>query len=424
MIDIKLIRDNPEIIKESLRKRGYDFNIDNLLTIDQERRARITKIEQLKAKINDISREVGILKRRKEEEKAEELREESRRIAKEVEAIEKELYEIEIRFNQLLLLIPNIPHESVIEGSDSSHNPVVKTWGKKPVFSFKPLSHLELGEKLGIIDFERGAKLSGSGFTVMCNLGARLERALINFMIDLHVSRGYTEILPPFLVNSKSMIGTGQLPKFEEDMYKIQGDDLYLVPTAEVPVTNLHRDEIIDKDKLPLKYVAYTPCFRREAGSYGKDVRGLIRQHQFDKVELVNFVEPERSFEEIESLLDEAEEVLRQLKIHYRVVSLCTGDLGFASAKTYDIEVWLPGQNEYKEISSVSNFTDFQARRANIRYRPAPKAKPVFVHTLNGSGLAIGRTVVAVLENYQQEDGSVLIPEVLVPYMGGIRKIG
>ncbi len=424
MIDIKLIRDKPEVVKESLRKRGYDFNIDNLLNIDEKRRANIAKVEQLKARINEISREVGILKKRKEEEEAKKMMEESKRIAKEIEVIEKELYEIEIRFDQLLLLIPNIPHESVVYGTDSSQNPVVRTWGQKPVFSFKPLSHRELGEKLGILDFERGTKISGSGFTVMLNLGARLERALINFMIDLHVSRGYTEILPPFLVNSKSMVGTGQLPKFEEDMYKIQHDDLYLVPTAEVPVTNLHRNEIIDKDKLPLKYVAYTPCFRREAGSYGKDVRGLIRQHQFDKVELVNFVEPEKSFEEIESLLEEAEEVLRQLKIHYRVVSLCTGDLGFASAKTYDIEVWLPGQSEYKEISSVSNFTDFQARRANIRYRPGPKSKPVFVHTLNGSGLAIGRTVVAVLENYQQEDGTVAIPEVLVPYMGGIEKIG
>lgn len=424
MIDIKFIREHPEIVKESLAKRGYDFNIDNLLKIDEERRAKIAYIEKEKNRINEISREIGELKKKNDELKIQELRELSRRIGEEIEKQEKELYELEIRFNQLLLYIPNIPHESVVEGSNSSQNPVVKTWGEKPTFSFKPLPHWELGENLGILDFKRGSKISGSGFTVMLNHGARLERALINFMIDLHVSRGYTEILPPFLVNSKSMIGTGQLPKFEEDMYSVKHDDLYLVPTAEVPVTNFHSEEILDKNELPKKYVAYTPCFRREAGSYGKDVRGLIRQHQFDKVELVKFVEPEKSFEELEDLLEEAEEVLKQLKIHYRVVSLCTGDLGFASAKTYDIEVWLPGQNEYKEISSISNFTDFQARRANIRYRPEPKAKPRFVHTLNGSGLAIGRTVVAILENYQQADGRVAIPEVLVPYMGGLTKIG
>lgn len=424
MLDIKLIREQPEFIKESLKKRGYDFNIDNLLRIDEERRSKIASIEKEKNKINEISKEIGELKRKEEEVRIAELREASKKIGEEIEKHEKELYEIEIRFNQLLLLIPNIPHQSVVQGSDSSQNQVVKTWGKKPNFSFKPLAHWALGEKLHILDFERGSKLSGSGFTVMFNLGARLERALINFMIDLHTKRGYTEVLPPFLVNSKSMTGTGQLPKFDEDMYSVHHEDLYLIPTAEVPLTNLHRDEILEKKELPKKYVAYTPCFRREAGSYGKDVRGLIRQHQFDKVELVQFVEPEKSFVELESLLDEAEEVLRQLEIHYSVVSLCTGDLGFASAKTYDIEVWLPGQNEYKEISSVSNFTDFQARRANIKYRPEPKAKPQFVHTLNASGLAIGRTMVALLENYQQEDGSVVIPDVLVPYMGGIIKIG
>lgn len=424
MLDIKFIREHPEIVKEALKKRGYDFNIDNLLKIDEERRTRIAEIEKLRARINEISKEVGELKRRKEDQKADALKEESKRLGDEIEVLEKELYEIDIRFNQLLLLIPNIPHDSVVEGKDSSWNPVVKVWGEKPAFSFTPLPHWEIGEKLGILDFERGSKISSSGFTVMHGIGARLERALINFMVDLHLSRGYREVWTPFLVNSKSMTGTGQLPKFEDDMYRVQHEDLYLIPTAEVPVTNLHRDEILDKNVLPLKYVAYTPCFRREAGSYGKDVRGIIRQHQFDKVELVKFVEPEKSFEELEDLLLEAEDVLKQLKLHYRVVSLCTGDLGFASAKTYDIEVWLPGQNEYKEISSVSNFTDFQARRANIKYRPGPKVKPQFVHTLNGSGLAIGRTVVAILENYQQADGSVIIPEVLVPYMGGIRKIG
>lgn len=423
MLDIKLIRQTPEVVKAALKKRGYDFNIDNLLRIDEERRARIAKIEGLRAKINELSKQIGEFKKKNDNEKAESLKAESKTLGNQIDAIEKELYEIEIRFNNLLLLIPNIPHESVIEGRDSSQNPVVKSWGEKPVFKFKPLPHYELGEKLGIMSFERGAKLSGSGFTVLHGLGARLERALINFMIDLHASRGYHEVWTPFVVNSKSMIGTGQLPKFEEDMYKIQREDLYLIPTAEVPVTNLHSNEILDKAELPKKYVAYTPCFRREAGSYGKDVRGIIRQHQFDKVELVKFVEPQNSFQELEDLLEDAEEVLRQLKIHYRVVSLCTGDLGFASAKTYDIEVWLPGQNEYKEISSVSNFTDFQARRANIKYRPAPEEKPVFLHTLNGSGLAIGRTMVAILENYQQEDGSVIIPEVLVPYMGGVTEI-
>jgi len=424
MLDIKFIRENKHLVEESLKKRRYEFSIDSLLKIDEERRRKISAIEKQKNRINELSRQIGEVKRKNEESKILELKEESRKIGEEIEQLEKELYEIEIRFNQLLLLIPNIPHESVVEGSDSSQNPVIRTWGEKPSFSFTPRPHWELGEKLGILDFARGSKLSGSGFTVMVNLGARLERALINFMIDLHVSRGYTEVLPPFLVTSKSMTGTGQLPKFEEDMYRVQHEDLYLIPTAEVPVTNLHRDEILSINELPKKYVAYTPCFRREAGSYGKDVRGLIRQHQFDKVELVKFVIPDNSFEELEDLLVEAEEVLRQLKIHYRVVSLCTGDLGFASAKTYDIEVWLPGQNEYKEISSVSNFTDFQARRANIKFRRSQKSKLEFVHTLNGSGLAIGRTVVAILENYQQADGSVVIPEVLRPYMGGVERIG
>ena len=424
MIDIKFIRENPAIVKDVLRKRGSDFNIDNIITIDAERRNRITEIEKLKKKINEISKKVGEIKKRDgDESEITALREESHKTDSKIVAIERELSDIESRFSQLMLLIPNLIHSSVLEGADSLQNPVVKIWGQKPAQTFTPLSHWELGEKLRIMDFAAGTKLSGSGFTVMKGLGARLERALLNFMMELHVSRGYFEIWPPFMVNLASMTGTSQMPKFAEEMYKIENENLYLIPTAEVPITNLHREEILEKKCLPKKYVAYSPCFRREAGSYGKDVRGIIRQHQFDKVELVKIVEPETSYIELDNLLEDAAEVLKRLNIHYRVVSLCTGDLGFASAKTYDIEVWLPGQGEYKEISSCSNFEDFQVRRANIKYRPEPKEKPKFVHTLNGSGLAIGRTIVAILENYQQSDGSIIIPEALVSYMSGARKI-
>jgi seryl-tRNA synthetase len=326
-----------------------------------------------------------------------------------------------------MLVIPNLPHESVPKGSDARNNPVVRPWGDPPKFDFKPKNHWEIGEELGILDFTRAAKIAGARFALYLGQGAYLERALINFMLDFHTQRGYTEVIPPFLVNRDSALGTAQLPKFEAELFRTLDPELYLIPTAEVPLTNIHRGEILSKEELPICYVAYTPCFRREAGSYGQDVRGLIRQHQFNKVELVKFTEEQTSYEELEKLTADAEEILRQLGLHYRVVELCTGDLGFAAAKTYDLEVWLPGQGTYREISSCSNFGDFQARRANIRYRPRKTVrtqKPGFVHTLNGSGLAVGRTLVAVLENYQQKDGSVTVPEVLRPYMRGLTQIG
>lgn len=325
----------------------------------------------------------------------------------------------------VLLTVPNVPHPTVPVGASEADNRQVRTWGEPPCFAFDPKPHWEIGEGLGILDFERGAKLTGARFTLYRGAGARLERALVNFMLDLHTERhNYLEMLPPFVVNRESMTGTGQLPKFEDDLFHLEGVDYFLIPTAEVPVTNIHRAEILKAADLPLSYTAYTPCFRKEAGSYGKDVRGLIRQHQFNKVELVKFVHPATSYDELEKLLSNAEEVLRQLGLAYRVVELCTGDMGFSAAKTYDIEVWLPGQETYREISSCSNFEDFQSRRASIRFREDEKSKPEFVHTLNGSGLAVGRTLVAILENYQQEDGSVVIPDVLRPYMGGLQKIG
>ena len=328
------------------------------------------------------------------------------------------------QFREILLLIPNMPHESVVVGAGEKDNPVVRTWGERPVFDFTPGPHWEIGESLGILDFERAARMSGARFALYWRMGAALERALISFMLDIHTRKhGYTEVLPPFMVNSNSLLGTGQLPKFSEDLFKLEGHDLYLVPTAEVPVTNIHANEVLNEEDLPKYYAAFTPCFRSEAGSYGKDTRGLIRQHQFNKVELVKIVRPESSYEELERLLSNAEVILRELGIHYRVVMLCTGDTGFSSAKTYDIEVWLPGQNTYREISSCSNFEDFQARRANIRYRRKGQNKTELVHTLNGSGLAIGRTLVAVLENFQRADGTVVIPPVLRPYMGGAEEI-
>ncbi|RLA97197.1 MAG: serine--tRNA ligase, partial [Deltaproteobacteria bacterium] len=365
-----------------------------------------------------------ISRRKRQGEDAQELIAEMRALSQELKEMEAQLREKEEELRKLLLTVPNIPHSSVPVGEDSEENVEVRKWGEPPSFPFTPRPHWEVGEELGILDFQRGAKLAGARFVLYRGLGALLERALINFMLDLHIKEhGYKEVLPPFIVNRNSMIGTGQLPKFEEDLFKIEGMEYYLIPTAEVPVTNIHRDEILEEEDLPLRYVSYTPCFRKEAGSYGKDTRGIVRQHQFNKVELVKFAHPETSYEELETLLQDAEEVLRRLGIHYRVVTLCTGDLGFAASKTYDIEVWLPSQEEYKEISSCSNFEDFQARRANIRFRRRGKKGTEFVHTLNGSGLAVGRTVVAILENYQQEDGSVLIPEALRPYMGGIERI-
>lgn len=422
MLDLRFIRTNLDKVKDMLNKRGYELDMSKFEELDKKRREMITEIESLRAKRNEINDQVS--KRRKKGEDISELIDQMKTISSKIKEKEKELPKIEEEFHNFLLQIPNIPHESVPIGKDENDNQVVRYWGKKPEFSFKPLPHWEIGERLGILDFKRAAKLSGSRFALYKGAGAKLERALINFMLDIHTKEhGYTEVLPPFLVNSECMLGTGQLPKFEEDLFKVKDWDLYLIPTAEVPVTNIHREEILSEDELPKYYVAYTPCFRSEAGSYGKDVRGLIRQHQFNKVELVKITKPEDSFEELEKLTRDAEEILRRLNLHYRVVCLCTGDLGFSSAKTYDLEVWLPGQGVYREISSCSNCTDFQARRAKIRFRRKGKKGSEFVHTLNGSGIAVGRTVVAILENYQQEDGSVLIPEALRPYMDSMEYI-
>lgn len=424
MLDLKLIREKPEWVKERLRTRGEDYPIDEVLALDERRRALLQEVEALRHERNEKSEEIGRLKKAGKDELAKALSEEVKALSARLKALEEELKEVEKNLYETLSRIPNLPHESVPYGESDKDNVVIKKFGEPPQFPFEPKPHWELGEKLGIFDFERAAKITGSRFTVYYREGALLERALINFMLDLHIKKhGYVEVLPPFIVNSASMFGTGQLPKFREELFKLEDWDYYLIPTAEVPVTNLHRDEILPEEVLPLYYTAYTPCFRAEAGAYGKDIKGIVRQHQFNKVELVKFVVPETSYEELESLLLDAEEVLQLLELPYRVVVLCTGDLGFAAAKTYDIEVWCPGQNRYVEISSCSNFEDYQARRANIRYRPKGGGKPRFVHTLNGSGLAIGRTLMAILENYQQEDGSVLIPKVLHPYTGGLKKI-
>jgi len=424
MLDIKLIREKPEWVKERLRTRGEDYPIEEILSIDKKRRELIQRVENLRHIRREKSEKIGRLKKEGKKEEAESLSKEVKSLGNELRELEKELREVEEELKQRLSLIPNIPHKSVPVGKDETENVVVKRWGDLPEFDFEPKPHWEIGEALGILDFERASKITGSRFVVYWNEGALLERALINFMLDLHIKKhGYKEVLPPFIVNERALFGTGQLPKFKEDLFKLEEWDYYLVPTAEVPVTNIHQNEILPEEVLPLYYTAYTPCFRSEAGSYGKDVRGIIRQHQFNKVELVKFVLPETSYDELESLLLDAEEVLQLLGLPYRVVVLCTGDLGFGAAKTYDIEVWAPGQNRFVEISSCSNFEDFQARRANIRYRPKGGGKPRFVHTLNGSGLAVGRTVMAILENYQQEDGSVIIPEVLRPYMNGLEVI-
>ncbi len=424
MLDIKLIREKPEWVKERLRRRGEDYPIEEILSIDKKRRELIQRVENLRHIRREKSEKIGRLKKEGKKEEAESLSKEVKSLGNELRELEKELREVEEELKQRLSLIPNIPHKSVPVGKDETENVVVKRWGDLPEFDFEPKPHWEIGEALGILDFERASKITGSRFVVYWNEGALLERALINFMLDLHIKKhGYKEVLPPFIVNERALFGTGQLPKFKEDLFKLEEWDYYLVPTAEVPVTNIHQNEILPEEVLPLYYTAYTPCFRSEAGSYGKDVRGIIRQHQFNKVELVKFVLPETSYDELESLLLDAEEVLQLLGLPYRVVVLCTGDLGFGAAKTYDIEVWAPGQNRFVEISSCSNFEDFQARRANIRYRPKGGGKPRFVHTLNGSGLAVGRTVMAILENYQQEDGSVVIPEVLRPYMDGLEVI-
>jgi seryl-tRNA synthetase len=421
MLDPKFVRSNPDVVREALRKRRASANLDEFLRLDEERRRLLGEVEQLKARRNRASEEIARLK--KAGQPAEDLIAEMRGVSDQIKELDARVREVEEELNRALLYIPNIPDESVPEGESDADNPVVRTWGEPRKFTFEPKAHWDIGVNLDILDFDRAGKITGARFTVYKGLGARLERACINFMLDLHLKQGYTEIFPPFIVNADSMVGTGQLPKFKDDMFKLEGLDYYLIPTAEVPVTNLHRDEILDADKLPIYYVAYSGCFRAEAGSAGRDTRGLIRQHQFNKVELVKFTTPETSWEELEKLTRDAEEVLQLLELPYRVVTLCTGDLGFSSAKTYDIEVWLPSYNGYKEISSCSNFCDYQARRAGIRYRPSPKAKAEYVHTLNGSGLAVGRTVAAILENYQQEDGSVIVPKALRPYMGGIEVI-
>jgi seryl-tRNA synthetase len=422
MLELKFIRKNPEVVRAALEKRGVDFDLEALLDLDDEWRQKLFTVEQLKSRRNAVSEEIARLKKTGGPAKA--LITEMREVSQQIKEMDAEIRQVEERLQGFLLQLPNIPHPLVPFGRDEADNQEIRSWGVLPAFSFAPRPHWELGEALNIIDFGRGSKVSGARFSFYRGAGARLERALINFMLDLHVDRhGYTELFPPFLVNGRSMTGTGQLPKFAADMYKVEGEDYYLIPTAEVPVTNFLRDEIVEADSLPQKYVAYSACFRAEAGAAGRDTRGLIRQHQFNKVELVKFCRPEESDDELEMLVRDAEEVLKLLGLPYRVVLLCTGDLGFAAAKTYDLEVWMPYQGVYREISSCSNFTDFQARRANIRYRPAPKAKAVFVHTLNGSGLAVGRTLAAILENYQQPDGTVVVPEVLRPYMGGLARI-
>ncbi|WP_027357447.1 serine--tRNA ligase [Desulfofundulus thermocisternus] len=421
MLDLKFVRNNPEIVSEALEKRGSGLSLEPFLELERRRREKLVVVEQLKNKRNVVSEEIG--RRKKAGEDAEEMVQEMRQVSARIKELDEEIRDLEEQIQVTLLSIPNIPHESVPVGRDAADNVEVRRWGEPRQFDFTPRAHWELGEVLDIIDFERGSKVAGARFSFYKGAGARLERAVINFMLDLHTrEHGYTEIFPPFIVNGDSMIGTGQLPKFAEDMFKLEGKNFYLIPTAEVPVTNLYREEILPGDRLPIYHCAYSACFRAEAGAAGRDTRGLIRQHQFNKVELVKFTRPEDSYEELEKLTRDAERVLQLLELPYRVVCLCTGDLGFAAAKTYDLEVWLPSYQEYKEISSCSNFEDFQARRANIRFRDG-RGKPRFVHTLNGSGLAVGRTVAAILENYQQADGSVVIPEVLVPYMGGLTRI-
>nr|WP_263323972.1 serine--tRNA ligase [Neobacillus sp. Marseille-Q6967] len=418
MLDIKVLRANFAEVKEKLQHRGEDLtDLGKFEDLDQRRRDLIVEAEQLKSKRNEVSQQVAALKREKKD--AEHLILEMREVGDRIKVLDDELREVEETLELLLLSIPNIPHESVPIGESEDENVEIRKWGKVRDFEFEAKPHWDIADQLRILDFERAGKVTGSRFVFYKGLGARLERALMNFMLDLHVDEhGYKEILPPYMVNRTSMTGTGQLPKFEEDAFLIESEDYFLIPTAEVPVTNYHRDEILSGDELPLRFAAYSACFRSEAGSAGRDTRGLIRQHQFNKVELVKFVKPEDSYEELEKLTNDAERVLQLLELPYRVLSMCTGDLGFTAAKKYDIEVWIPSYGTYREISSCSNFEAFQARRANIRFRRDPKAKPEHVHTLNGSGLAIGRTVAAILENYQQADGSVVIPEVLRPYMG------
>ena len=417
MLDMKFVRENPELVMDAMRKRNANVNLDEFLELEKKRRELTLQVEALKSQRNAASQEIGKMK--KAGENADAQMAEVRALGDKIAEDDKELKDIEARLKEILMTIPNMPAADTPVGSSDADNPVVRTWREPAKFAFEPQAHWDIGEKLNILDVERAGKVSGARFTFYRGLGSRLERSVINFFLDIHTGEnGYTEFFPPFIANKDSMQGTGQLPKFAEDMFKLEGLDYYLIPTAEVPITNLHRDEILSGDDLPLYYTAYSACFRAEAGSAGRDTRGLIRQHQFNKVELVKFTKPEDSWDELEKLTANAEKVLQLLELPYRVVRLCTGDIGFSSAATYDLEVWLPAANCYREISSCSNFLDFQARRANIRFRRDTKSKPEFVHTLNGSGVAVGRTVAAILENYQQADGSVIVPKVLRPYMG------
>ncbi|MGA2982926.1 MAG: serine--tRNA ligase [Terriglobia bacterium] len=422
MLDLNFVRDNLDLVKQKMRERGLTVILDDFELLDRERRRVLMEVEGRKARRNKVSDEIASLKKQKQD--ASFLIAEMKPLSNEIQELDEKAKACDERLREVLRLVPNVPHSSVPVGRTSADNQEVRRWGQPRQFDFEPQAHWDLGPALGILDFERATKITGARFAVYVGVGAKLERALANFMLDVHSrEHGYTEILPPFVVNSASLFGTGQLPKFKEDLFKLEGTDYWLIPTAEVPVTNLYRDEVLETEKLPVKHCAWTACFRSEAGSYGKDTRGIIRQHQFQKVELVKFTAPENSYEELERLTHDAEDILQRLELPYRVITLCTGDLGFSSAKTYDLEVWLPAAREYKEISSCSNFEAFQARRANLRFRRGKSGKTELLHTLNGSGLAVGRTWLAVIENYQQADGSVIVPTVLRPYLDGLERI-
>ena len=422
MLDIRLIRTQPEVVKEALARRKMDIDIDLLLSLDAEKREILFQVEQIKARQNEVSKQIPAMKKAGED--VTPIFAQMKELSEKIKADDEKVKELELKIEDIMYSIPNIPNSEVPDGDTDEDNVEVRKFMEPTKFDFEPKAHWDVGADLDILDVSRAAKVTGARFTYYKGMGARLERAIINFFLDTHTAEsGYKEIFPPYMVHRRSMVGTGQLPKFEEDAFKVSGTDYFLIPTAEVPVTNMYRDEVLDADELPVKHVAYSACFRAEAGSAGRDTRGLIRQHQFNKVELVKFADPEKSYEELENLTRDAEKVLQLLKIPYRVVKICVGDLGFTAAKKYDIEVWMPSYNRYVEISSCSNFEDFQARRANIKFKRGPKEKAQFVHTLNGSGVAVGRTVAAILENYQNEDGTVTIPDVLVPYMGGKEKI-
>ena len=422
MLDIRFVQENPDIVVKKTESQGLKIDLDDFLKLIQEKKKVLKKVEELRFERNKASKLIGQMK--KEGKDASSQIREMKKVGDEVKGLEEKRREVNENLNKILLDIPNIPHESVPEGKIPDDNVEVRRSGAKPEFSFPLKPHWDVGKKLGILDFERAAKIAGSRFAIYLGDGAQLERALINFMLDIHTrEKGYKEVIPPFIANKDSLIGTGNLPKFENDLFKLRGYQWYMIPTAEVPLTNIYREEILDADSLPKRFVAYTPCFRREAGSYGKDIRGLIRQHQFNKVEMMTFSLPEKSYQELEKMTEDAEAVLKRLGLHYRVVTLCTAELGFSGAKTYDLELWMPYRRKYLEISSCTNCEDFQARRANIRFRRSGKSKPEFIHTLNGSGVALGRTVSAILEVYQQEDGSVVIPEALRSYMNGLEKI-